>query len=147
MANPTSLDPLKYNVFGSFNVYSLVYSTLYRWDEDGNLHPELASDQPEVSEDGLRYTIPLRDDVTWHDGSRFTSEDVAHTLNAIIDPENGATWYAALSPIKQGEHAGRDDRRARTCPGRTGCCRACSPKSRSSARPSPTCPTRRGRTP
>lgn len=101
VANPTSLDPLKYNVFGSFNVYSLVYSTLYRWDEEGNLHPELASDQPEVSDDGLHYTIPLRDDVTWHDGSRFTSADVAHTFNAILTPENGATWYAALSPISK----------------------------------------------
>ncbi|HEY8533114.1 MAG TPA: ABC transporter substrate-binding protein [Micromonospora sp.] len=101
VSNPTSLDPLKYNVFGSFNVYSLIYSTLYRWDEDGNLHPELASDQPKVSEDGLTYTIPLRNDVTWHDGSRFTSKDVAHTINAVINPKNGATWYAALSPIKE----------------------------------------------
>lgn len=101
VANPTSLDPVKYNVFGSFNVYSLVYSTLYRWDEEGNLHPELASDQPKVSENGLRYTIPLRNDVTWHDGSRFTSKDVAHTINAIRTPKNGATWYAALSPISE----------------------------------------------
>jgi peptide/nickel transport system substrate-binding protein len=101
VANPTDLDPLKYNVFGSFNLYSLVYSTLYRWDEDGGLNPELATGDPEVSEDGLTYTITLRDDVTWHDGSRFTSKDVAHTINAVLDPENGSTWYAALSPITQ----------------------------------------------
>ena len=99
VANPTNLDPLKYNVFGSFNVYSLVYNTLYRWDEDGNLEPELAAAQPDISSDGLTYTIPLRDDVTWHDGSRFTAKDVAHTINAILDPANGSTWYAALSPI------------------------------------------------
>src|SRR5690606_12105167 len=101
VANPTSLDPLKYNVFGAFNVYSLAYNTLYRWDEEGNLHPELASDQPTVSDDGLHYTIPLRDDVTWHDGSRFTSADVVHTFNAILTPENGATWYAAMSPVSE----------------------------------------------
>mgnify|MGYP002620893147 CR=1 FL=1 len=99
VANPTNLDPLKYNVFGSFNVYSLVYNTLYRWNEDGSLEPELAAAQPEISSDGLTYTITLREDVTWHDGSRFTSEDVAHTINAVLDPTNGSTWFAGLSPI------------------------------------------------
>lgn len=103
VANPTDLDPLKYNVFGSFNVYSLVYSTLYRWDEDGGLSPELATEDPEVSEDGLTYTIRLRDDATWHDGSPFTSKDVAHTIEAVLVPENGSTWYAALSPITKVE--------------------------------------------
>lgn len=103
VTNPTNLDPLKYNVFGSFNLYSLVYSTLYRWDEDGGINPELATDDPEISEDGLTYTIKLRDDVTWHDGSPFTSKDVAFTIDAVLDPANGSTWYAALSPIAEVE--------------------------------------------
>lgn len=99
VADPTNLDPLKYNVFGSFNVYSLVYSTLYRWTEDAELTPELATGQPKISEDGLTYTISLHDNVTWHDGSAFTSADVKHTLDAARKPENGSTWYASMSSI------------------------------------------------
>lgn len=103
VANPTNLDPLKYNVLGSYNVYSLVYSTLFRWEEDSSLKPELASEDPVVSEDGLTYTIKLRDGVKWHDGSAFSSKDVAHTINAVLDPKNGSTWYASLSPITKVE--------------------------------------------
>src|SRR5688572_12791668 len=38
--------------------------------------PDLAADLPEVSEDGLTYTVKLRDDVTFHDGEPLTAEDV-----------------------------------------------------------------------
>lgn len=103
VANPTNLDPLKYNVLGSYNVTSLVYSTLFRWDEKGGLNPELATEDPDISEDGLTYTITLRDDVTWHDGSAFSSKDVAHTIKAVLDPKNGSTWFASLSPITKVE--------------------------------------------
>lgn len=39
-----------------------------------------------VSDDGLEYTLKLRDDVYFHNGSKMTAEDVAWTLNLI--PEN-----------------------------------------------------------
>lgn len=99
VANPANLDPLKYNSFAAFNVYSLVYSTLYRWTEDAGLTPELATAEPKVSADGLTYTISLRDDVKWHDGSAFTSADVKGTLKAASDPANGSTWFASTSMI------------------------------------------------
>lgn len=103
VADPSNLDPLKFNSFANFNTYSLVYSTLYRWAEDGSVTPELATDLPEISDDGLEYTITVRDDVTWHDGSPFTAEDVAFTIETVLNKENGSTWYAALSPIEKVE--------------------------------------------
>ena len=32
------------------------------------------------------YELELRDDVTWHDGQKFTADDVVYTLNYLIDP-------------------------------------------------------------
>lgn len=101
VANPTSLDPLKYNVLGTYNLVGLVYNTLYRWTEDGELEPELATEDPEVSEDGLTVTFPIREGVTFHDGSPLTAEDVAFTIEQVTNPENASIWYAGLSPVKK----------------------------------------------
>lgn len=40
-----------------------------------------------ISEDGLVYTFHLRDDVTWHDGTPFTSADVRFTYETITHPD------------------------------------------------------------
>ncbi len=101
VANPTSLDPLKYNVFGVYNLVGLVYNTLYRWSEDGELEDELATGAPQVSEDGLSVTIGVREGVTFHDGSALSAADVAFTIENVIDAENGSIWYAGLSPITE----------------------------------------------
>jgi peptide/nickel transport system substrate-binding protein len=53
---------------------------------DGSLEPWLATDW-EVSDDGLVYTVTLRDDVTWHDGEPFTAEDVKYSLELRLSPE------------------------------------------------------------
>ena len=101
VANPTSLDPLKYNVFGTYNLVGLVYNTLYRWSEDGELENELATAEPTLSKDGLTLTIPIREGVRFHDGSSLSSEDVAFTLEAVLDPANASIWFAGLSPITE----------------------------------------------
>lgn len=36
------------------------------------------------SEDGLTYTVKLRDDVLWHDGVPFTADDVVFTYETIV---------------------------------------------------------------
>lgn len=101
VANPTTLDPLRYNVFGTYNLVGLVYSTLWRWTEDGELENELAAGEPKVSKDGLSLTIPVREGVTFHDGTDLTAEDVAYTIEQVIDTENAAIWYSGLAPITE----------------------------------------------
>ncbi|NPC95612.1 ABC transporter substrate-binding protein [Nocardioides sp. zg-DK7169] len=101
MANPTSLDPLKYNVFATYNLVGLVYNTLYRWTEEGELENELATAPPRLSKDGLTVTIPIREGVSFHDGTPLGAEDVAFTIETVLDPENASIWFAGLSPITQ----------------------------------------------
>ena len=42
----------------------------------------------EISDDGLEYTFALRDGVLFHDGERFTADDVVYTFNFYGDPDN-----------------------------------------------------------
>ena len=51
----------------------------------------------EVSEDGRTYTLKLRDDVTFHDGSPCTAEDVAWSFVAYRDdPDSGVARFFVL---------------------------------------------------
>lgn len=52
------------------NRYALahMYAGLYKKLEDGSVVPDLAAGEPEVSEDGLTYTIKLKDGLVWSDG-------------------------------------------------------------------------------
>lgn len=60
-----------------------VYETLVSVDvESGEIVPALA-DSWEVSEDRLTYTFTLKDGVTFSDGSDFTAEDAAFSLERV----------------------------------------------------------------
>lgn len=60
---------------------------------DRTIKPQLAKSW-EVSADGLTYTFHLREGVKWHDGTPFTSADVAHTYGFLkeIHPRRRATF-------------------------------------------------------
>jgi ABC-type transport system substrate-binding protein len=53
---------------------------------DGTLEPMLAESYT-VSDDGLVYTVKLREGVKWHDGEPFTAEDVRYTYWMHANPK------------------------------------------------------------
>lgn len=61
---------------------NLIFSGLMKYDGHGNAVPNLAESY-EFDEGTLTYTFHLRDGVTWHDGTAFTAQDVAFTLDAL----------------------------------------------------------------
>lgn len=58
----------------------LIQSTLTTTTEDLKIEKDLATDY-EVSEDGMKWTVTIRDDVTFTDGEPLTAGDVAFTYN------------------------------------------------------------------
>ena len=91
-----SLDPADaYETFPGILLYNLG-DRLYTYTPGTTeLVPQLATELPTISEDGLTYTIPLRDDVTLHDGTPFTAEVMAFSMNRFI--ENGGRPADLLS--------------------------------------------------
>ncbi|MGJ8629214.1 MAG: ABC transporter substrate-binding protein [Sulfitobacter sp.] len=59
--------------------------TLYTFDENWNVAPLLATDLPEISDDGLTYTIGIREGITFHDGSSMDATDVVASLNRWLE--------------------------------------------------------------
>lgn len=60
-----------------------------------------------ISEDGLEWTVPLRDDVYWHDGTKFGPADVVKTCEVIMD-NPGSVYAYNLSNVKKVEAHGED---------------------------------------
>lgn len=56
-----------------------------------------------ISEDGLLWTVPLRDDVYWHDGSKFTSADVVKTCETIMKNSENSVYAYNLSNVSKVE--------------------------------------------
>lgn len=68
-------------------------STLLTLDRNFNVQPDLAVDYS-VSEDGLEWTVKIRDDVKFSDGEPLTIEDVIFTFEtaknsqSVVDLQN-----------------------------------------------------------
>ena len=67
----------------------LLFDGLTDHDGDNNIIPRLAKSW-EFDKETNTYTFHLEENVKWHDGEPFTAEDVKFTIEAIMDPENGA---------------------------------------------------------
>jgi peptide/nickel transport system substrate-binding protein len=83
-----TLDPADaYEIFPGILLYNLG-DRLYTYAPGTtDLEPQLATAMPTISEDGLTYTILLREDVTLHDGTPFSAEVMAFSVQRFI--ENG----------------------------------------------------------
>ena len=58
-----------------------IYEGLYTLDQSYQPIPDLAEALPQVSADGLVYTIKLRQGIKFHNGKEMTSDDVVASLN------------------------------------------------------------------
>lgn len=98
---PLTLDPAQVEAGGGGEmVIYQVYDRLLDVGPDGPaLIPSLATEVPSlenglVSADGLAYTFPLREGVTFHDGSAFTAADVKYAWDRVMTmdlPEGNAS--------------------------------------------------------
>lgn len=103
IGNPQFMDPhVDYENYGGFvfyNVYETLYSPPFGSDSTatGDLRPNLASDVPTISADGKNYTIPLREDVTFQDGTPFNASCVEWNFyrGAKSFYLNGPWWMVA----------------------------------------------------
>lgn len=75
---PASLDPYMHSKQQGFTVGTLIFETLIKKDDNGEFIPWLAKEWELV--DDTTVIFKLRDDVTFHDGSKFTAEDAVYSL-------------------------------------------------------------------
>jgi peptide/nickel transport system substrate-binding protein len=81
----TPLIPAKYQV--NADLQTLLYEPMLRIGQNGEIRYQLAQEIKPYSptSEGVDYIITLRNDVFWHDGTRFTADDVVATFKKIVE--------------------------------------------------------------
>ena len=77
---PPTLDPVGVTADLVGIITQHVFETLYTFDKEWKVIPLLAAAEPTLSDGGKVYTIPLRSDVKFHDGSILNADDVVASL-------------------------------------------------------------------
>lgn len=101
-AEPPDLDSSKGTTNAAFTMLGALNEGLYRLDKDGVPQPALAAALPEISADGLVYTIKLRDGLTWSDGTPLTASHFVDALKRTVDPATKASYAFMVQWIKGG---------------------------------------------
>lgn len=104
-----TLDPADaYEIFPGILLYNLG-DRLYTYKPGTTeLVPQLATELPTVSDDGLTYTIPLREGVTFHDGTPFTAEAMAFSIQRFME-NGGRPAFLLADQIESVEATGENE--------------------------------------
>lgn len=85
-SEPKTFDPLQVQDDASVAIRYLTGGTLVRMNRQSQvLEPELAQAW-KVSKDGKQITFKLRSGISFSDGTPFSAEDVAYTVQRLMDP-------------------------------------------------------------
>lgn len=120
---PTSLDPVQSATMYSNHIVVNVYDTLYRYRylaRPYTLAPNLAVALPEISTDGLTYTIRIRPGVYFVDdpafpegrGREVTADDFVYSLKRHFDPatrpQGAWLWQGRIIGLDAWKEQGSD---------------------------------------
>jgi len=96
VGEPQFINPL-YSVASDVDadLVNLIFSGLMRWNPTEGLVTDLAS-KIDVSEDGRTYTVHIRDNAKFHDGTEVQARDVLFTYQAAQNPLYKSPLAASL---------------------------------------------------
>ena len=97
-----TLDPVWAFNWPSFMTIEQLYEplTFYKGSSTTELVPIIAAALPTVSVDGLTYTYPIRNGITFHNGDPLTPADVQYTfLRSLITDRAGGSGFLFLPEL------------------------------------------------
>ena len=100
IGTPKYINPLYASISDVDNdITSLVYSSLFKRDKNGELVKDLAHNYS-ISADNKIYSIAIKENVKWHNGSQLTADDIVFTFNAIKDIKYKSTLRFSFSGVE-----------------------------------------------
>lgn len=85
----------------SANVMNNVFEGLYRQGENGELLLGMAAEEPEISEDGLTYVFPIKEEALWSNGDPVTAYDFVFSWRRLADPKINALGNHLIEEVVQ----------------------------------------------
>ena len=104
-----TFDPRMNTLAWFSNAAHYLFDALFMIEPDGTGYvPHVAAEMPDRI-DERTYVVPLRDDVTFHDGDPLTAEDVAYSYNWVLDEENASPNLGNLEWLDTAEASGEHE--------------------------------------
>lgn len=98
-----TVNPLFIQDTASGDAASFMYANLFDYDPKGNVVAapwSLADGMPQISDDGKTYTIKLKNNAKWSDGTPVNADDVIFTINSIKDPHVGSPGISSYDKVQ-----------------------------------------------
>jgi ABC-type transport system substrate-binding protein len=95
-----TLNPQEQTTSLMINMCELLYDTLFYQNPEDKLEPRLAT-KVDVSKDGLTYTLHLRKDVKFSDGTPFDAKVMKLTVDRALDPKMSVPQRSQINMIKE----------------------------------------------
>ena len=109
---PASLDPHVQWDTDSYHVYRNIFDNLVTRNPDGKIVPQIA--KAWRYENDITLVLDIRTDVKFHDGTPLTVDDVAWSVERIIDPAFKSPQLSQFNSIVKAEAVGTDKVRLTT---------------------------------
>ena len=100
-----SLDANVWTATNAAHIMRQIYDPLVWQPKAGKFVPGLAT-KWEINKSGTEFTFWLRNDVNFHDGTKFNAKAVKATLDRIADPATRSLQLSRLGPYKNSEILG-----------------------------------------
>jgi ABC-type transport system substrate-binding protein len=94
-----SFDPHYSSFSQAIGATTLVFRGLYRLDAENVPQPEMAAEAPQISADGMTYTVKLQDGLQWSDGDDLLAEDFVLALQRTCHFAIGGQYQYILSNV------------------------------------------------
>ena len=96
---PSNLDPVLIAGIDGETLASNIFDTLVSYKENPSIPSPGLAESWTISDDGTVYTFKLREGVSFHDGTPFTSADVKYTIEECLNPANASPSAEFFSPV------------------------------------------------
>ncbi|MEM8814030.1 MAG: ABC transporter substrate-binding protein [Pseudomonadota bacterium] len=100
-----TLDPIIFTSGIDYQRGRILFNGLLRLSPTMEPQPELAEEWG-ANDDVTEWTFKLRKDVTWHDGSPFTADDVIYSMNRHLGEDSKSNAKGYLTSIKEWQKVG-----------------------------------------
>ncbi|WP_428024523.1 peptide-binding protein [Arcobacter sp.] len=97
-SSPIRLNPILANDSASSDITGWLFNGLFKYDKNGKIAIDLASSYKFINPTHL--LINLKKNVLWHDGRKFTADDVIFTYEKINDPKVFTTIKSNFKEVK-----------------------------------------------
>lgn len=98
LGNFTNANPIYTTGLTDLAVSRLVFSGLLKYDDNNNLSGDLA-EKWDLNAAQTRYTVYLKRNIEWHDGQKFSADDVLFTYKTIQNSEAQSPFYTTWRGI------------------------------------------------